>query len=93
MEVTADEIEVVSLSMLEKLVASGNSIAAVFSSSRDHGIGGIKDIHKLCVNLDVPMLHVLGQVCEEMRLVLRVCFPTGGSRAAWDRGGSLPGLL
>ena len=33
MEVTADEIEVVSLSMLEKLVASGNSIAAVFSSS------------------------------------------------------------
>ena len=55
--------------MLEKLVASGNSIAAVFSSSRDHGIGGIRDIHKLCVNLDVPMLHVLGQVCEVLWLV------------------------
>ena len=29
---------------------------------RDHGINGVRDIHKLCVNLDVPVLHVIGQV-------------------------------
>ena len=84
--ITRSSFKVVSLSMLSKLVASGNSIAAIFSSTRslpnffhvneiqsyfvllkilccrDHGINGIRDIHKLCVNLDVPVLHVLGQV-------------------------------
>ena len=39
---------------------------------RDHGINGIRDIHKLCVNLDVPVLHVLGQVIVMVMLMLIV---------------------
>ena len=59
-EVTSDEIEIVSREMLEKLIRSGNSIAAIFSESHNHGIYGIKEIHKLCLNLDVPLLQVIG---------------------------------
>ena len=59
-EVNSNEIEIVSKEMLEKLVASGNSIAAIFSEVQNHGINGIKEIHSLCLNLDVPVLHVIG---------------------------------
>ena len=59
-EVKSDEIEVVSKEMLKKLIKSGNSIAVIFSDTHNHGIYGIKDIHKLCLNLDVPLLHVIG---------------------------------
>ena len=59
-EVTSDEIEIISREMLEKLIRSGNSIAAIFSESHNHGIYGIKEIHKLCLNLDVPLLQVIG---------------------------------
>ena len=59
-EVNSNEIEIVSKEMLEKLVASGNSIAAIFSELQNHGINGIKEIHSLCLNLDVPVLHVIG---------------------------------
>ena len=59
-EVNSDEIEIVSREMLEKLIRTGNSIAVIFSESQNHGIYGILEIHKLCLNLDVPLLHVIG---------------------------------
>ena len=59
-EVKSDEIEIVSREMLDRLIRSGNSIAAIFSETQNHGIYGILDIHKLCLNLDVPLLQVLG---------------------------------
>ena len=59
-EVKSDEIEIVSREMVEKLIRSGNSIAAIYSESHNHGIYGILDIHKLCLNLDVPLLQVIG---------------------------------
>ena len=59
-EVNSDEIELVSREMLEKQIRTGNSIAAIFSESHNHGINGILEIHKLCLNLDVPLLQVIG---------------------------------
>eukprot|EP00092_Neocalanus_flemingeri_P058940 GFUD01070340.1.p1 GENE.GFUD01070340.1~~GFUD01070340.1.p1 ORF type:complete len:2430 (-),score=751.56 GFUD01070340.1:121-7410(-) len=60
-EVNSNEIEVVSKDMLDKLIASGNSIAAIFSEYHNHGISGIKEIHSMCLNLDVPVLQIIGK--------------------------------
>ena len=59
-EVKSDEIEIVSREMLDRLIRSGNSLAAIFSETQHPGIRGITEIHKLCLNLDVPLLHVIG---------------------------------
>ena len=59
-EVKSDEIEIVSREMLDRLIRSGNSLAAIFSESQHHGIHGMTEIHKLCLNLDVPLLQVIG---------------------------------
>ena len=59
-EVNADEIEVIGLSMLKRIMDTGNSIVVIFSEASGHGIDGINDIHKLCKNLDTPVVQIIG---------------------------------
>ena len=59
-EVNADEVELIGLGMLKKIVKTGNSLAVVFSLTENHGIPGIDKIHALCKNLDVPIVQIVG---------------------------------
>ena len=46
-EVNSDEVELVSQAGLDRLVRSGNSIAAIFSESHNHGINGIQEYNSI----------------------------------------------
>ena len=59
-EVHADEIEIISLDLLNKIIATGNSIAVLLSTSPNHGIDGVQQIHATCKNLDIPVVQIVG---------------------------------